>query len=149
VVLHLGGDDDVALGEAQPEGQQVQRLGRVAGEEGQVRLRVAADEPDDGLARLLVPGAGELRFDAGPAVHARVPGQEVLHGLVDGDGGRTGGSGVEVDVLPRAAIQDGHPQVIADVLAGGEGRCHLHGPHIEWSGRKLEWQQSTGTHPGE
>jgi hypothetical protein len=131
VVLHGRGDDDVVLGEAEAEGQQVERLGGVAREEGEVRARVAADEAHHDLARLLVPLARELRADAGAPVHARVPGEELLDRSGDGHRGRAGGGGVEVDVLARPAVQHGHPQVVAHVLTGREGQRDLHGNLID------------------
>jgi hypothetical protein len=113
------------------EGEQVERLGGVAREQRTVRARVAADEATMTSRASSYRALVSWGPDPGAAVHARVPGQEVVHRTGDDDRCRAGGGGVEVDVLTGAAVEDRHPQVVAHVLAGREGQRDLHVRQID------------------
>ena len=85
VMLDDGGDDDIVLAEREPVGEVVDGLGGVAADDRHViAVDGAPGEPQHGGASVLVGVGGDARLVAGAAMHARVPGEE----LVDPGGDR-------------------------------------------------------------
>ncbi len=104
-------------------GQQVQRVGGVAGEHHDVVV-AGADEPGHGLPGPLQHSGADLRGVPGAAVHARVVRQQrgdvVGH---RGERGRAGGE-VEVGVAHPLARDERDPQV-GTGHAGERGRARI------------------------
>ena len=124
VLDHRGGHHVVGA-EAQPVGQVVDGLGRVAHEHDDV---VAAGrspgEAVHAVARLLVGRGGPPRLVAGPAVHARVPGQELGDPVGHRLQGRRRGGTVEVAVGALGAVEAGDEDVRTDQR--GDGSLFVH-----------------------
>ena len=77
-----GEGDDVGALRERP-GQEVDRVGRVAGDDHGVVI-AAVDEAPNRLAGALVGGGRGARLEPGAAVDARVPPEQLLDGVVDG-----------------------------------------------------------------
>ena len=101
--------------EPQPVGEVVDRLGRVAADDGDVvACRSRPANAERRRACVLVGRGRHLRLVAGAAVHARVPRQEVVDPARDGgQRGRRGG-GVEGEVRALDAVDARHELVVAD-----------------------------------
>ncbi len=98
VVLTGEGDDVGARGKRSR--QQVDRVGRVAGDDHRV-VGPGIHELPDRLPRAFVGGGCGAGLEARPAVDARVPAQQLLDGVMDALEGGGGGGVVEVDVAGR------------------------------------------------
>ena len=128
VVLAGEGDDVGALGER--AGKQVDRVGRVAGDDHRVVV-AGIDEAPNRFARALVGGGRGPRLEPRAAVDARVPAEQLLDGIVDGLQRRRRGGVVEVDVAPRPAGHQRHLDVGTDQaqrLAAVDDRAALGWP---------------------
>ena len=115
VMLHDRGEHHIARFEAEPVGEVVDRLGRVPADDGGVAAGPAC-EPEQGLTRLLVGGRRRLRFVAGAAVDARVPGEELRHAICDRDERGRRCRRVERQVRPLVAVDAGNRQPVADAI---------------------------------
>ena len=99
----LGGEDDDLGAARQRPGQEVERVGRVAGEDDLVAL-TGADEAGDLVARGLVVVARHLAGPPLAAVDARVGLRRLVDGRPDAGQSRGGGAVVEVRVLDERAV---------------------------------------------
>ena len=125
VVLDHGGGHHVVGAEPEPVGQVVDGFGGVAHQDDDV---VAAGGPPGeavhAVAGPLVGGRGPPGLVAGAAVHARVPGQELVDPVGHRLQRRRRGGAVEVAVGPFDAIETGNRQVGADERRDGFLLCH-------------------------
>ncbi len=111
VVLAGEGDDVRAV--RQRAGQQVDRIGRVAGDDHRIVV-ASIHESANRLAGAFVGSGRGSRLEPGAAMDARVPLQELLDGVVDRlERGRRGRV-VEVHVAPGPARDEGHLDVGTD-----------------------------------
>ena len=143
VVLGL---EDEHLGAArQAPGEQVRRVGGVAGEDDEVVL-AGADEPGDLDPRLLVPGGGDPARIPVAAVDGGVRLQGGVDGSLDADQRRGGRGVVEVGVLDLAGQgRDAQPDCRRRPAAHPgrrSGRGRRRGRCAAWSGW---WARSTCT----
>ena len=113
MVLQRGGDDDRVGGGAQRAGEHVDRLRGVLAEHHDIALGVGTDELADAGARLFVGLGAQPGLVAGPAVHARVVGEETLDGVGHEAERRRARGIVEVHVR-REAAEHGHELVDTD-----------------------------------
>ena len=93
--------------------QDVDRLRRVAHEDDGV-AGTGADEPGDGVARVLERGGGDLGLQPAAAMHAAVPGDERLDGVPHGGHHGSARRVVEVHVAAEATVEARHNRVGAD-----------------------------------
>ena len=112
-MLQGRGDDDRVGGGAQRAGEHVDRLRGVLAEHHDIALGVGTDELADAGARLFVRLGAHPGLVAGPAVHARVVGEETLDGFGDEPERRCARGVVEVHVR-REAAEHGHELVDTD-----------------------------------
>ena len=78
MVLDDSGDDHIGGMELQPIREMVDRLRRVATEDGDVRpIGIPSCEGENGAPGTLIGRCRTARSEAGSTVHARVPGQEL------------------------------------------------------------------------
>ena len=120
VMLHDRGEHHIARFEAEPVGEVVDRLGRVPADDGGVAVGPAC-EPQQGLTRLFVGRRRRLRFVAGAAVDARVPGEELRHAICDRDERGRRRRRVERQIRPLVPVGTGHHHPVAherDVAPG-------------------------------
>ncbi|MDQ0820253.1 hypothetical protein QFZ69_001132 [Arthrobacter sp. V1I7] len=145
-----------AVFDRQAAGQQVQRVGGVAGEDHGV-VGTSADKLTDDVAGVLVDRRADLRGVAGAAVDAGVVRQDLVQvGRHDGQGGG-GGSVVQVGVADVAALDQrrldlrpgdrgerlaGNGEAVAECrlrrgaeTGGGGKSCSSHGTSLEKGSR--------------
>ena len=112
-------DDDGGVARQRP-GQEVERVGRVAGEDDLVVLP-RADEGGDLGAGCFIEGAADTRVPALAAVHAAVGRGRALHGVRDGQECWGGGAVVEVRDIEPLTKDGGHALLGADDRQDGAG----------------------------
>ncbi len=84
VVFDDGGEDDVVGVEAEPVGEVVDGFGGVAADDRDVGVGCSPGESEDRGTCVFVGVGGGAGLVAGAAMHARVPGDEVVHPGGDG-----------------------------------------------------------------
>ena len=114
MVLDRRDGDHVAGPPVEQAGGDVEALRRRPREHHPVVCRVGAHERPDDLACLLIDVGGQSRLEPRPAVDARGPVEELVHGLAHRPerGGR--GGLVEVRVSDAPAVGDRDPDIRAD-----------------------------------
>jgi hypothetical protein len=115
VVLDHRRDHDVVGRQPEPVGEVVDRLGGVATEDGHVAAtgRPAGEAHGRNSRRLVGPGR-ELRLVTRTPMHARVPGEEVLHGAGHHRQGAGRRRRVQVEVPALVAVDAGRHRTVAD-----------------------------------
>ena len=127
VVLDDRAQHRVPGSQHQAVGQQVDGLGGVSDKDDSV-CRAGARERRHRRSRCLVGAGRHLGGESRPAMHARVPGEELDHGVRDRLHRRCARRHVEVHVAARLAAGQLYLQVLADEAGEDDTRRAAPGP---------------------